>query len=155
MAAAGADVVSGAAALTHLNEFCFAGAGCFNGVATINNAFYDPNDLSANFTLGDDGLLAINVAGAAFSASSGAVDLGVANDTVNVTPSPIDATIEFTATTVGVHTLTLDGNWSDGVDVFPIPSSTFTLTVPEPGAMAASLAGLSTVFAVVGIRRRR
>jgi len=155
LAAAGADVTSGAAALLYLNQACFPGFGCVNGLATIDNTFYNPNDLSEHFTLGDDDLFAINVAGATFSANDGSIDLGVANDQVNLTPSPIDATIDLTATTVGVHTLTITGAWSDGTDVFDLPTSTFTLTVPEPGAMAASLAGLGTVFAIVGIRRRR
>ena len=149
LAAAGASVTGGQAAQTHLNEFCFAGPGCFNGVATINNAFYNPNDLGASFNAGDDSFLAINVAGAAFAANSGAVDLGVANDTTTVTPSPIDAIINLVANVVGVHQITVGGSWSDGVGVFDLATTTFTLTVlpiPEPGTallMGLGLAGLA------------
>ena len=149
LAAAGADVTGGQAALVHLNQACFPGFGCINGLNTIDNAFYNPNDLGANAVPGADSFLAINVAGATFSANSGAVDLGVANDQVNLTPSPIDAIINLVANVVGVHSITVGGSWSDGVDVFSLATSTFTLTVlpiPEPGTallMGLGLAGLA------------
>ncbi|RKZ07189.1 hypothetical protein DRQ32_10315 [bacterium] len=149
LVAAGASVTGGQAVQTHLNEFCFAGAGCFNGVATINNALYNPDDLGANAVPGQDTFLAINVDGTNLSSQSGAIDLGLANDIANVTPSPIDAVINLTANVVGVHELTIGGVWWDGVNWLPLASSTFTLRfdVPEPGTallMGLGLLGLAT-----------
>ncbi|RKZ07190.1 hypothetical protein DRQ32_10320 [bacterium] len=156
LAAAGVDVTSGQAATSFLNEFCFPGQGCFLGVNWIGAAFWNPHDLAANFNPGDDSLLAINVAGATFSSQSGAVDLGLANDIANATPSAIDSTIHLIATVVGVHELTIGGEWSDGVDVFPLAPSTFTLTVlpiPEPGTALLMGIGLA-VLATAGWRRK-
>jgi len=149
LAAAGASVTGGQSALSYFNEFCFAGPGCFNGITFIDGSFMNPNDLSASFTPGDDSFMAISVAGVNFSSESGAIDLGLANDIANVTPSAIDSTIQLIATVVGVHEITVGGAWSDGVNVFPLATSTFTLTVlpiPEPGTallLALGLMGLS------------
>jgi len=152
LSAAGASVTGGQAAHTYLNQFCFAGSGCFNGISSLG-AFYNPNDLSEHFNPGDDSFLAINAAGVTFSANDGAIDLGVANDIATATPSPIDAIINLVATVVGVHQITVGGSWSDGVDVFSLAESTFILTVvPEPGT--ALLVGLGLVGLAASGRRR-
>ena len=150
LAAAGADVTGGAAAQTYLNQFCFAGSGCFNGLPVSDSGFWSPHDFTLNFYPGEDRLVAIRAGGATFSANDGSVDLGVANDIANATPSAIDSTIHLIATVVGVHELTVGGSWSDGVDWFALAPSTFTLTVlpiPEPGTallLGLGLTGLTT-----------
>ncbi|RKZ07192.1 hypothetical protein DRQ32_10310 [bacterium] len=85
-----------------------------------------------------------------FPANDGSIDLGVANDLVNLTPSAIDSTTQMIATVVGVHEFTVGGFWSDGVNWLPLAPSTFTLTVlpiPEPGTallLGLGLTGLAT-----------
>jgi hypothetical protein len=153
MLAAGAVLTSGQSAVANFVQVCTPSA-CFGGLNTIDNTFYNPNDLGASgaYTPGDDSALVANtISTSGATAQSGEGDpglLGAINE-----PSALDVVMNMTATTSSVFEVT--GKYSDSVDVLPIEGSVmFTVNVPEPSAIASSLAGLGAVFAVAGLRRR-
>ena len=146
LAGAGANVTGGQTSLFHFVGFC-SPSNCFAGVNSANNVNFNPNDLSGGvYTPGDDQVAVANALGLAATAASGALDPGL-DGALNVTSSR-DISIQLTASAAGVHVITLDGTYSDGVNVLPIQSgTTFTVTVvPEPGTallMGLGLAGLA------------
>lgn len=149
MAAAGAVVVSGQSATDQFVLFC-SQSGCFGGLQYFGGAFWNPNDLpsSGNYTPGDDSIQVVNSISASGSTTSetGAIDPGL-DGAINE-PSARDVTISLIASVVGVHVLTISGDYSDGTQVIGLPGTTFTVTVvPEPGSallLALGLFGLST-----------
>ena len=98
---------------------------------------------------GDDSALVFNIAGTVFSANSGVgVDPGFNQTAVDpIIASDLDAFVEIMASTVGLHTITLSGSWSDGVNVIPLADIQVLVNViPEPGTallMGLGLAGLA------------
>jgi hypothetical protein len=114
---------------------------------------YNAWDLTFDYTPGDDSLLAINVAGVTFSSEDGSIDPGVSG--VPGVHDPVDAIVFMTSSVVGVHELTVGGAWSDGMDVYPLAESTFTLTViPEPGTALLLGLGLLGLASVAKVPRR-
>jgi hypothetical protein len=150
MAAAGASVTSGQSASAHFVAVCLAPpTGCLGGPLTVDNAFYNPNDLSASgeYSAGDDSIVIVNALATAPSVNTGAADPGLIGG--DLVPSSLDVTLTLIANIVGVHVLTIGGTFSDGTNVIPITEgTTFTVTViPEPGTailMGLGLAGLAS-----------
>ncbi|MHA7838981.1 MAG: hypothetical protein ACX98W_16100 [bacterium] len=155
--AAGATVISGQSASIHFTGFC-SPTECFGGLPTADNQFYNPNDLASNgaFTPGvNDNLQIVNALAATPTTQTGAVDPGLIGAIDE--PSALDVTLTLSLANVGTQVLTIGGEWlaGAGVPVDPIAPLDVTVTVPEPGAMAASLASLGALAMVIGIRRRR
>ncbi len=149
LAAAGAVATGGQSAVSHFVLFCApAPTNCLGGINTVDNIFYNPNDLSASgaYNPGDDSIAIVNVLGLAATAATGALDPGL--DGGITVPSARDASITLVASVVGTHVLTVGGTFSDGVNVLPVQgTSTVTVNVvPEPGTallMGLGLAGLA------------
>jgi hypothetical protein len=146
LAAAGAEVTGGQTSLFHFVGFC-SPSNCFAGVNSADNANFNPNDLSGGlYNPGDDSVTVAAALAITATAASGVLDPGL-DGAVNV-PSARDISIQLIAGAAGVHVITLDGTYSDGVNVLPVQSgTTFTVTVvPEPGTallMGLGLAGLA------------
>jgi len=147
MAVAGAVVVSGQSATDQFVLFCSQSA-CFGGLGFFGGAFWNPNDLpsSGAYTPGDDGIRVVDsISVSGTTSETGAVDPGL--DGAIDQPSARDVTISLIASVVGVHVLTISGEYSDGTQVIGLPGTTFTVTVvPEPGSallLALGLFGLS------------
>lgn len=159
LAAAGATVVSGETArnvdfLGSASPVHFARLACSTsppecstGLASVDNAFFDPADLSGGiYSPGDDSVFIIRALASAITNGNGSLDPGL-----NLSFSgagAVDASLMVTALTAGTFELTVGGTYSDGSNVLGIQQgATFTLNViPEPGTallMGLGLAGLA------------
>jgi len=147
LAAAGVTVIGGQSAQSHFISFCSSTA-CFGGASTVDNAFFNPNDLGASgaYTPGEDSIVivsAVSVAGP--TTATGELDPGL--DGGFDVPSARDVTISllFSDLFLAPQSIMLGGSYSDGVNIFTIPEvQVFTFT-PEPGAallIGLGLAGL-------------
>lgn len=140
-----ANVASGQAAQFNFVAFCANPTTCFGGVDSVNNAFFNFNDLTqGGYMPGDNLVELLRALTLNPTVQTGALDPGIGGN-----PN-VDIRAVLTVLTPG--DLTINARYSNGVDVLTF--ATETVTVPEPGAVAAALAGLGTVFAVVGVRRR-
>ena len=148
LAAAGAIATSGETSLFHFVQFC-SPSNCFAGLRYPHSG-PNPNDLTQGvYNPGDDSIVVVHAIGLAATSATGSLDPGLKGAPFDV-PDPRDATLTLIANAIGVHVLTIDGTYSDGVNVLPIQSGTnFTVTViPEPGSAllcALGLIGLSFV----------
>jgi hypothetical protein len=148
MAAAGAIVTSGQAAIHYFVGFC-SPSQCFGGLNWIDDAFLNANDLSAgSYSPGDDSAFVVNtISTSGATSETGAIDPGLEGG-INE-PSARDVTINLIASIVGTHVLSLGGSYSDGSNVIGLSGPTFTVTVvPEPGSalllvLVLGLLGLS------------
>ena len=154
-AAAGATVLSGQSAASHLVAGCSVST-CFGGLTSVDNAHYDPNDLTSQvlYSPGDDSIRVIFAVTLIPTTSVGAFDPGL--DGGSDDPSSRDATISLIADVVGVHTFTIGGRfltWNGLAGsnvVLPITNSaTFTVTVVEgSGASPVPEPSAALVFAL-------
>ena len=154
--AAGAVVTGGVAAQHFFVGFC-SPTNCFAGIDTNDNDFYDSSDLSGasisnGYMEGDDEVVIISALSLNATTSDGTIDPGL--DGPLDTPSARDVTIMISAATPGTHVLTVGGTFGSGGNQPITNTATITVNVPEPGAIALSMAALGTVFAVAGVRRR-
>lgn len=142
-----ANVDSGVTASAHLAQFC-SPTQCFGGVSTVDNAFFNPNDLSqGNYNPGDDEVVIVNALALSPSVADGSGDPGLIG-AVNE-PSDLDVRITLVAAGVGQSVLTVGGSFSDGTNTLPITAtaSIGVTVIPEPGTallMGLGLAGLAT-----------
>lgn len=148
MAAAGASAISGQSAGTHFAESCSLSE-CIGGLDTIDNPFYNPNDLSASgaYTAGDDSIVIVLAVAVEATSQTGAVDPGL-DGAIN-DPSFRDVTLNLMMTELGIHVFTISGEYADGVDVLPIeiPVVFIAQIIPEPTTtllLGLGLAGLAT-----------
>jgi len=162
--AVGGTVVGGQASLENFASFCgapfpAATPDCFGAIPTLTNTNYDPNDLSAAalvgpaaYMPGDDTVTTIAALHGPGSTSpnAGAFDPGVAG--VIGVFDPNDISIDLTATASG--TIAVDLAFAEAGMTTDLTPLMITINVPEPGTMASSAVALSTILAVVGIRRR-
>lgn len=139
------NLTSGKAAKFNFVLFCQNPTTCFGGVDSVKNAFFDWEDLTAGgYVAGDNQVELLRALSLNPTTATGAGDPGVdGNPNVD---------IRAVVTAVASGDLTINARYSNGVDVLTF--ATETVTVPEPGAVAASLASLGAVLAVVGVRRR-
>ena len=147
-------VTSGVSAAFHFVGFCSPTA-CFAGINSNPNAFFDDTDLSMSgaYTPGDDSVVIISALALTDTSLDGALDPGL--DGGITVPSDRDVTITLLAPeTAGVYSLVVGGRYSQAGNQEIVNTATVTVNVPEPSAIAASVASLGTVFAMVGIRRR-
>lgn len=139
---------TGAQNPVHFTPFC-SPVECFGGLASIDNPNYDPNNLAGgNYVAGADSVFVIRAVSFSPANGTGVNDPGLAElFGQGLGAGATDATLDITAQTVGVFTLVLGGEFSDGTDVLPLGTSSFELTViPEPGTallMGLGLAGLA------------
>ena len=121
---------------------------CFGGIDTVRNAFFDPDDLSGGqYVPGDDSVRIVSALTLSPTMGTGVLDPGL--DGTPGTPGARDVEITLLAQTVGVYSLQVGGEYSDGVTTFEIPGPSIELTVvPEPGSallLGLGLAGLATL----------
>lgn len=146
---------SGESAVAHLNAVCLAPpTGCLGGVNTIDNVFFNPNDLSQGTNADDPRgtITIVNSLGLAASVNTGALDPGL--DGGLTVPSERDVTIRLAGLSAGQYVLTIGGSFSDGAATLPIDGiATVNVTViPEPGT--ALLMGLGMAGLAAAGRRR-
>jgi len=156
LAAPGASfvVTSGTSANTlHYASFCDT-TQCFGGILNNDNAFFDSSDLSGgDYVQGGDTVKIVSSLAQVPGTADGAIDPGL--DGVFGSHDVRDVQITMTAgSNAGQFDLTVGGTYSAGGNNTITNTATVTVNVPEPGALAASVASLGTVFALVGIRRR-
>jgi hypothetical protein len=160
LAAAGLTVTGGESALHHFVGICatFTG-GCAGGIDSVDNQFFTPFDLSGGIYLpGEDSVSIISALSLNATIQAGESDPGLDADIDDIfNPSVRDISITLMGgTTEGTFGLPVTAEFSDGTSTIPIDTGlSIIVTVPEPSAVAASLAGLGAVLGVVGIRRRR
>lgn len=143
----GLGVVSGQSAIAHVTQFC-SPTNCFGGVNTVNNAFFNPDDLRVG--AGSDVVTIISSLGLSPSVANGANDPGL--DGGADSPSDRDVTITLIAlagSAGNTYSLIAGGSFSDGANTLPIVDTAgISVTViPEPGTallMGLGLAGLAT-----------
>jgi hypothetical protein len=133
LAAAGATVTSGQSAASQFVHSCSATT-CLGGASTIDNAFFNPADLSAGlrYTPGDDAVWVIAALSFGSVANTGSLDPGL--DGPLDIPSARDATVHLIASTLGRHVLTFGGEFGVlGMGPVPITNTaTFTVHVGSP-----------------------
>ena len=148
-----ATVVSGQSALFHFVQFCSSPTACFGGIDSANNPFYNPNDLASNgaFVQGvNDNLQIINAIAINGTTADGSLDPGLDG-------TALDVSVTLSLPNVGIHVLTIGGEWGEEGALIADPLNTIpiTVTVPEPSEAFASMASLATVASIMAVRRRR
>ena len=148
----GLDTGSSLISPSIFNQVCVPGSGCFGGLTnqvggaiTFQERAVGPG-VEAEFFAG------VNTSPAG---GQGGTDPGIATGVTGDAQFQIvyDAlAMGTTELQIGTYAAYLDG-YTGTVDMIA-NNTTVTVTVPEAGAMASSLAALGSVFAVVGIRRR-
>jgi hypothetical protein len=139
------NLTSGSAAKFNFVAFCANPTTCFGGVDSVQNAFFDYNNLTlGGYTPGDNLVELLRSLSLNPTTQTGALDPGIGGN-----PN-VDIRAVVTATSAG--NVTINARYSNGVDV--ITFATQNVAVPEPGALAASLASLATVGSLVAVRRR-
>ncbi len=146
------DFTSGEAVDSYLNAICVAPGTCFGGLANIAAGPLAESAIGAN---GNRVQIALSAGLDTVTGLSPSIDQGLDEVTGS---SQFD--IVFTGVAPGTTTLIIGtGYQGDGIILagganVPATSPTLTITVPEPGAVAASAAALGSVLALAGIRRR-
>jgi hypothetical protein len=124
LSAAVATPIAGRTARFHLVEQCSA-SNCFGGLITVDNAFFDPDDLLVNNTGGGvsaqdpNSLLVVaslspNISNPLVD-NSGALDPGLGGALDE--PSDRDVTLDLVANAIGTHIFSITGEYADGTDI--------------------------------------
>jgi hypothetical protein len=149
-----AAFTSGTATSSFLNAICVPGAGCFGGIDNLAPAPLAQGTLSAGILV--QFATGVSTAGVA---NDGTIDEGV--DGVGgsaqfqlVFTVPAEAPDGSTTITLGSDPAYGNATIGAGGVSLVTNNASVTLTVPEPAAIASSLAALGSVFGVVAIRRR-
>jgi hypothetical protein len=145
--------VSGEAVAGYLYELCIEGSGCFNG---LDNTVAGALTQSA-ITGFPDRVQIANSAGLTGRTGDGSDDPGL--DGV-IGGGDVEFQLIFEGVQAGTSTLNIGTGYQGDVVVLEggataeAANAMLTITVPEPGAIAASVAALGSVAGVVAIRRR-
>ena len=135
------DAVASTVAANLLFAVIFPGVGSFNGVANLESGVADTSFQGPGQ---EDTFLSI---------------LGTAGTGGDGTAEAAQFTIVYNVIGNGTTTLRV-GTFTDYADAYSgasdniVNNTEVTITVPEPTSVAASLAGLASVFGVVAVRRR-
>lgn len=146
------DFDSGMAVANYLNQVCVAPGSCFGGLENLASGALTESAIGAN---GNRVQIALSAGLTGVTNTGTGVDQGLDN---TVGTSQFDVTFEA----IGNGTTTLivgSGYQGDGIIIpggnnIPAVNDTITITVPEPGALAAGSLALGSVLAAAGIRRR-
>ena len=147
---------TGRASRSFFTQFCGGPDNCFGGLDQADNAFFNRLDLVES-EIGTNGnrVQIVNAAALSATTQDGSNDQGW--DGTTETP---DVVVTFTGVAEGTTEIVVGtGYQGDGVvvpggSVVQATGDSITITVPEPGAVAASVGALGTLLGVIGIRRR-
>lgn len=141
-----ANVLGGQASRYNFAQFCGGGV-CFGAVESVQNAFFDRDNLAGGgYAAGDDLVELLRALTLSPTSATGALDPGLAGF------PGVD--IRVTVESIGLGgELSIVGRYSDGTNVLPFTGGSVQIApIPEPGTallMGLGLAGLA------GAGRRR